>query len=141
MGGKSVAKKNTKKEVKRLKKKARKLTAVNLTLEKEIRKLKKKLGSREQQAVESQASLNRAAPIMSATSPSVAEIGADDGGGIATSHRAAWKQHSYLRDRYESHLGTGVSKERARLLANDDLKTEYGSASGYSKEELTAILS
>ncbi len=78
---------------------------------------------------------------MSATSPSVAEIGADDGGGIATSHRAAWKQHSYLRDRYESHLGTGVSKERARLLANDDLKTEYGSASGYSKEELTAILS
>ena len=136
-----MANKKTKKELKRLKKRAKKLTAVNSALEKEIRKLKKKLGSRKQQVIESPAALNRAAPIRSATSPSAAEIGADEGGGIASSHRAAWKQHSYLRDRYESHLDTGVTKERARQLANDDLKTEYGTASGYSEEELTAILS
>ena len=136
-----MAKKKTKKEVKRLKKKAKKLTAVNLTLEKRIRKLKKKLGAQKQQTVELQDSLSRAAPIMSATIPSASEIGADEGGHIAPGHRAAWKQHSYLRDRYESHLGAGATKERARQLANDDLQAEYGTGIGFSEEELNAILS
>lgn len=136
-----MAKKKTKNEVKRLKKKAKKLTAVNLTLEKRIRKLKKKLGARKQQAVELQDSLSLLAPTTSATSPFASEIGADAGGRFAPSHRAAWKQHSYLRDRYESHLGAGATKERARQLANDDLKAEYGTGIGFSEEELTAILS
>lgn len=136
-----MAKKKTKKEVKRLKKKAKQLTVVNLTLEKRIRKLKKKLGARKQQTVELRDSLRHATPIMSAMSPSAAEIGADAGGRDAPSQRAAWKQHSYLRDRYESHLGTGVTKERARQLANDDLKARYGTGTGFSEEELTAILS
>lgn len=137
-----MAKKKTKKEVKRLKKKAKKLTAVNLTLEKRIRKLKKRLGTRQQQIAERQDSLGHVAPVVSATGPSATEIGADEeGGGIALSHRAAWKQHSFLRDRYESHLGTGATKERARRLANDDMKAEYGTDIGFSEEELNAILS
>ena len=136
-----MAKKKTKKELKRLKKKAKKLTAVNLTLEKRIRKLQKKLRARKQQAVELQASVSHLAPIMSATSLSAAELGADEGARIAPGRRAAWKQHSYLRDRYESHLGMGATKERARQLANDDLKAAYGTGIGFSEEELTAILS
>lgn len=136
-----MAKKKIKKEVKRLKKKAKKLTAVNLTLEKRIRKLKKKLRTRKLQIFEHQASLNHVAPTMSATSPSATEIGADEVGSIAPGHRAAWKQHRYLRDRYESHLSKGATKERARELANEDLKAEYGTGIGFSKDELTAILS
>ena len=34
-----------------------------------------------------------------------------------------------------------VGTKRARQLANDDLKTDYGSDSGYSEAELSAILS
>lgn len=136
-----MAKKKDKKEVKRLKKQVKKLTAVNLTLEKRIRKFNRKLESRNQPAVEARASLSQAATIMDAAIPPAAAIGADEGGSIASRQRAAWKRHSYLRDRYESHLGTGATKQRARQLANDDLKTEYGSDSGYSEEELSAILS
>jgi len=138
-----VAKKKTKdrNKLKRLKKRARKLTAVKRKLEKRVRKLARKLGASEQRAAELGAALNRSAPIVGTTSVTAAEIGADEGGGVAATHRAAWKQHSYLRDRYEIHLGTGATKDRARQLANDDLKTEYGATSGFSEEELTAILS
>ena len=136
-----MAKNKAEKEVRRFKKKAKKLTADNLTLEKRIRKLKKKLGAQKQQIVDLQGELSEAASITKATGSSTSEIGAHDGGGIASSHRAAWKQHRYLRDRYELHLGTGATKETARQLANDDLKKEYGAGSGYSEKELSAILS
>jgi hypothetical protein len=84
--------------------------------------------------------LNPEAPISEVTDPD-AQIGTHDPGGIASSQHAAWKQHKYLRDRYELHLSNGVTKDRARELANDDLKREYGVGSGYSEEELSAILS
>lgn len=137
-----MAKKKTKKsEVKRLEKTAKKLTAANLALEKQVRKLNKKLVAREQEILNLQTAASQAAPIKQTTSPASADIGADDGLGIASSHRAAWKQHTYLRDRYELHLENGASKESARQLANDDLKKEYGPDSGFSEEELGAILS
>ena len=136
-----MAKKKDKKEVKRLRKQVKKLTAANLTLEKRIRKLDKKRGSRSPPAIAAEASSSQAAPIIDAKIPPAAEIGADGGGSVASSQRAAWKRHSYLRDRYESHLANGATKQRARQLANDDLKTEYGSDSGYTEEELSAILS
>jgi hypothetical protein len=126
--------------VKRLKKRAKKLKATNLRLKKRIRKLKKRLGDRKPQVVEPQGGLSPAAPITDASNPD-AEVATQDPGGIASSQRAAWKQHKYLRDRYELHLSNGVTKDRARELANDDLKSEYGESSGYSQEELSAILS
>ena len=132
-----MAKKQANKEVKRLKKKVKKLAAVNLALEKRIRKLERKPGTRKQQAAEAQMPWSREAPIKA----SAGEIGADNGGGVAASQRAAWKRHSYLRGRYESHLGSGATKERARQLANDDLKAEYGEAIGFTEDELSAILS
>jgi hypothetical protein len=131
-----LAKKKTGKEVKRLKKKAKKLTAANLMLQKRIQKLKKKLGARKHQdVVDLQAGYGEAAIAIAA------EIGAYDGGGIASSHRASWKQHKYLRDRYELHLGAGATKECARQFANDDLKKEFGTDKGFSEEQLSAILS
>jgi hypothetical protein len=135
-----VAKKKTKKEMKRLKRRAKKLTATNLRLKRRIRKLKKRLGAQKSEVAKPQGGSNTGAPITETSNPD-AEIGTHDPGGIASSQRAAWKQHKYLRDRYELHLSNGVSKDRARELANDDLKSEYGEGSGYSEEELSAILS
>ncbi len=136
-----MAKKKADKEIKRLKKKAKEARAANLALEKRIRKLTRKLDTRNKQIADLQNSLGRTLPATGATKTPTAEIGVRDGSDIASSHRSAWKQHSYLRDRYEFHLGAGASKERARRLANEDLKTEYGKDHGYTEEELSAILS
>ena len=146
MGYATVAKKKTQKKIKRLKKTAKALTTANMALEKQVRKLKKKLVIRKQQIADLQESLSQPAPINTAPietekSPPTAEIGADNGTSVATSQRVAWKQHKYLRDRYEFHLDTGATKESARQLANDDLEKEFGASSGYSEDELSAILS
>jgi len=60
---------------------------------------------------------------------------------VAVAQRKAWKQHSYLRDRYEHHLGAGRDKNEARLLANLDLRAEFGQETGYTEQELQHILS
>ncbi len=60
---------------------------------------------------------------------------------VAVAQRKAWKQHSYLRDRYEYHLNAGRDKPSARLLANQDLLAEYGQGAGYTEQELHHILS
>ncbi len=60
---------------------------------------------------------------------------------VAVAQRKAWKQHSYLRDRYEYHLNAGRNKASARLLANQDLRAEYGQGAGYTEQELQHILS
>ncbi len=60
---------------------------------------------------------------------------------LAVAQRKAWKQHSYLRDRYEHHLGAGRDKNEARLLANLDLRAEFGQETGYTEQELQHILS
>jgi len=61
--------------------------------------------------------------------------------GVAVAQRKAWKQHSFLRDRYEHHLGAGRDKNEARLLANLDLRAEFGQETGYTEQELQHILS
>ena len=60
---------------------------------------------------------------------------------VGVAQRKAWKQHSYLRDRYEHHLNAGRDKPRARLLANQDLSAEFGQKAGYTEQELLHILS
>jgi hypothetical protein len=60
---------------------------------------------------------------------------------ISVSQRQAWKQHGFLRDRYEFHLESGQEKEAARELANRDLRDNYGDEAGYTVEELEVILS
>ena len=136
-----MAEKETKKQIKRLKQRAKKATAAILVLEKRIRKLNKKLDARRQQLADLQGRLVRTPSITEVKNPSTTEFSNRDGTSIAVSHRAAWKQHRYLRDRYEFHLDAGVTAERARYLANEDLKQAYETDRGYTEEELSAILS
>ncbi|MCB1722963.1 MAG: hypothetical protein H6959_06225 [Chromatiaceae bacterium] len=136
-----MAKKKAAKAVKRARKRAKKLASANLTLEKRVRKLKRKLGARAQEIADLHSRLARATPVAEAASPVSAAFGDSGGGNVATSQRSAWKRHSYLRDRYEFHIGAGETKDRARLLANEDLKHEHGADSGYTDDELSAILS
>jgi predicted RNase H-like nuclease (RuvC/YqgF family) len=60
---------------------------------------------------------------------------------IGVTQRQAWKQHGFLRDRYEFHLVNGEEKTAARALANQDLCGAFGDEAGYSEEELENILS
>ncbi|MCG6967870.1 MAG: hypothetical protein LJE59_15330 [Chromatiaceae bacterium] len=136
-----MAKKKARKEIKRLKKSIKEATAANLILEKRVRKHKKKLAARKQQIADLQDRLGRTPPSTEVKSSGIAELGDRDGTSIASRHRSAWKQHSYLRDRYEFHLGAGATKERSRHLANEDLKQAYGTGCGFTEEELSAILS
>ena len=137
----TVAKKKTAKEIKRLKKRYKEATAASQMLEKLVRKLKKKLDAREKQIADLQGMLGQKPPASEATNSTTAEFGDGRGINIVSRHRSAWKQHSYLRDRYEFHLGAGATKKLARHLANEDLEREYGTGCGYTEEELTAILS
>lgn len=136
-----MAKKKTKKEIKRLKKTVKETTAANLTLEKRVRKLKRRLTARKHKILDLQGRLGQAQPLTEVQRSLSAALGDDEGTGIASRHRSAWKQHSYLRDRYEFHLDAGATKDHARHLANEDLKQAYGAAGGYTEEELSAILS
>jgi len=61
--------------------------------------------------------------------------------GQVVRHRKAWEQHRYLRSQYEQHLESGCVKDRARLLADRDLRSSFGKDAGYSKEQLEEILS
>lgn len=135
-----MAKKKPQKELKRLKKKVKKSSAANLALEKRILKLQKRLDARKQQIVNLESKLSAQGSLPQSENTAPAGIG-DQEGGIASSQRAAWKQHKYLRDRYEVHLDAGATKTDARQLANDDLRMEFGMDSGFSQEELGAILS
>jgi KaiC/GvpD/RAD55 family RecA-like ATPase len=60
---------------------------------------------------------------------------------VGVTQRQAWKQHGFLRDRYEFHLESGKEKVSARALANQDLREAFGDEAGYSEEELENILS
>ncbi|MBT3061109.1 MAG: hypothetical protein AB2728_19720 [Candidatus Thiodiazotropha sp.] len=60
---------------------------------------------------------------------------------IGVAQKQAWKQHGFLRDRYEYHLENGQAKETARAMANRDLRDSFGDEAGYSEQELETILS
>lgn len=136
-----MAKKKGEKAIKLLKKRAKEMKAANLTLEKRIRKLTKQLDAQNRLIADLQDRLGETPPVAEATDSPTTVFGDHDGSDIASRQRSAWKQHSYLRDRYEAHLVAGATKERARQLANEDLKREYGSGCGYKEEDLSAILS
>jgi hypothetical protein len=85
--------------------------------------------------------LGKTPPRTQEPNSAAAELDEGHGSSIASRQRFAWKQHSYLRDRYEFHLGAGATKKLARRLANEDLEREYGTDRGFTEEELNAILS
>ncbi len=55
--------------------------------------------------------------------------------------RDALKKASFLRDRYEFHLGQNKPKPLAREEANNDLIAQYGEESGFTEQELQDVLS
>lgn len=136
-----MAKKKATKKIKRLKKKAKEARAARLKLEIQVRKLKKKLAARKQQIADIEGRLDQTPAITPEKRPSTADFGDRNETGVASGHRAAWKRHRYLRDRYEFHLAGGATKDSARHLANEDLKQAHGADCGYTEEELGAILS
>lgn len=136
-----MAEKKVGKKIKRLEQRARMAEAAKLALEKRVRKLKKKLNTRKQKIADLEGMLGRSPPSTEDMNPPTAEFRNPGEKSIASSHRSAWKQHSYLRDRYEFHLGAGEEKARARRLANEDLQQAYGKDCGFTEEQLSAILS
>ncbi|MEW8029939.1 MAG: hypothetical protein AB2792_01450 [Candidatus Thiodiazotropha sp.] len=60
---------------------------------------------------------------------------------IGVMQKEAWKQHGFLRNRYEYYLESGRDKETARTLADQDLRDTFGDEAGYTKLELEDILS
>ncbi|MCU7931893.1 MAG: hypothetical protein KZQ90_13915 [Candidatus Thiodiazotropha sp. (ex Codakia rugifera)] len=60
---------------------------------------------------------------------------------VGIAQRDAWRQHGFLRHRYEYHMESGKDKTTARNLADKDLREKFGEDAGYSEEELEHILS
>ncbi|MBT3016063.1 MAG: hypothetical protein KME63_09990 [Candidatus Thiodiazotropha sp. (ex Clathrolucina costata)] len=60
---------------------------------------------------------------------------------IGIVQKEAWKQHGFLRNRYEYYMEDGRDKETARALADQDLRDAFGDKAGYTKLELEDILS
>lgn len=56
-------------------------------------------------------------------------------------HKNAWKKHKFLCDRYDAHLESGHDKDKARIMANDDLVGRHGKKAGFTAEQLCDILS
>lgn len=109
-------------------------------LEKTVKRLEKEIRVRDDQIQD----LNRQLGSGSRTrktkaAPAIRQK--TSGTSVALAQKKAWKQHSYLRDRYEYHLAAGQDKSSARLLANRDLRAEFGQEAGYTEQELQHILS
>lgn len=136
-----MKKKKAEEKIKRLKKMAKEATAAKLALEKRVRKLERQLDAKGRLLSDLQEMLADTPPPAEAGTPPTAAPGLIGGAGIVSGRRAAWKRHSYLRDRYELHLNAGETKETARQLANEDLKQTYGAECGYTEDQLSAILS
>ena len=130
-------KKKLKKEIKLLRKRVKKAMERNLKAQQELGRLQTKMAKRAKQTRDPSGTAVEDALEQSLLTEDIA--GAEDAG-LASAHRATWKKHTYLRDRYEVHLGEGQGKPNARKLANLDLVAKYGEESGFSEEDLQDIL-
>lgn len=59
---------------------------------------------------------------------------------VGVDQKRAWKRHAFLLDRYEFHLTQGILKRHARLLADKDLRGEFGEEAGFDEQVLAEIL-
>ncbi len=131
-----AGKKRLKKEIKQLRKRVKKAMERNLKAQEELSRLQKRIATRDAQGT--------AAPDL--TEPAAREVvesGSLDGAleeSLAADHRASWKRHTYLRDRYEAHLNKGRKKTDARRFANADLVAKYGEEAGFAEQDLQDIL-
>lgn len=137
---KKKGKKKQKKKDKALRHSAGESRSALKALEKTVKRLEKEIRTRDTVIQDLNLRLNGGTGARNAmTDPGIRQKSSR--ASLAIAQRKAWKQHSYLRDRYEYHLAAGQDKTGARLLANQDLKTEFGQEAGYTEQELQHILS
>jgi chromosome segregation ATPase len=131
-----MSSKKSDKKLKKLKQRLDKAQKEQLSLLQKTKKLADQLKEREQQIGILQGQLECLSDVRSPRS-SKGPTKPKRESGI---QRQDWKRFSYLRDRYEYHLGS-QSKQKARVSANQDLVRTFGVDSGYSEDELDCILS
>lgn len=129
-----------KKKIKQLKRKLDRQFDLPKKTKKEIKYLKRELELRNQVIVDLKCQL---AEQQNAT-PELANallLAETEDKKAVIDHKNAWKRHTFLRDRYEHHMGSGYEKDKARTMANKDLIDRYGTEVGFTAEQLCDILS
>lgn len=129
-----------KKRIKQLKRKLKRQIALPGKTKKQIKHLNRELKARDQLI----AVLQRQLPgEQDPASDPVDSILVADAKGTkqVIEHKNAWKKHRFLCERYDVHLESGHEKDKARLMANQDLVQHYGEEAGFTAEELCEILS
>ena len=131
-------KKKLEKELKRLKKKAE---VQNEDSKKKIKQLKSDLSQYEKQITKLRRKIGKNSETDAAEESGIDPFGEFQNQGVAANHKESWKKFSYLRNRYEFFLEQRKEKTEARRLANEALIKKYDKSVGYSEDELDAILS
>lgn len=129
-----------KKALKQLKRKLDDQSSVSTKLKEELKGFKRKLKERDKRVAELQRKLagKKKSTFKGTAADFVAELENEQG---VIDHKNAWKRHTYLGECYDGYLDEGYDKERARVMANEDLKGRYGDEFGFSEEQLDDILS
>jgi chromosome segregation ATPase len=129
-----------KKRIKRLKRKLDQQSSLHEEIQKEIKHLKRELKVRDQSITDLQRQVSDRQDAVPALTDSI--LPADiKGTKLAIEHKAAWKKHKFLCERYDVHLDSGCDKDRARAMANEDLVDRHGKKAGFTVEQLCDILS
>lgn len=129
-----------KKKVKQLKRKLKQQAALPGKTKKQIKHLNRELKARDQAIAVLQRKLSDVQDPGS--EPVDAILLADTKGARdVIEHKNSWKKHRFLCERYDVHLESGHDKDKARLMANQDLVKRYGKNAGFTTEQLCDILS
>jgi len=129
-----------KKEIKQLKRKLDSQSTLSRKLKEEIKQFKLKLKARDKRIADllKKTAGRKKSHLNSTSAAFVAELEKEKG---VIEHKNAWKRHTYLGECYDGYLDEGYDKERARAMANQDLKGRYGEEFGFNEEQLSDILS
>lgn len=129
-----------KRRVKQLKRKLKQQDSLPGKAKKQIKHLNRELKARDQAI----ASLQRQLSAGQQAAPDAVDallLAGAKGTKQVIEHKNAWKKHKYLCDRYDLHLESGHGKDKARVMANEDLVLLHGKSAGFTAEQLRDILS
>lgn len=129
-----------KKRIKRLKRKLKQQTNLSGKAKKQVKRLNRELQARDQAIADFQRQLSGGQQAVSDPADSLLLAGTGNKKQVIE-HKNAWKRHKFLCDRYDVHLESGHDKDKARILANQDLVGRHGEKAGFTAEELCDILS
>lgn len=129
-----------KKKIKQLERKLDQQSSLPKKAQKQIKQLNCELKARNRVIADLQHQLAGQADTTSESVDSILPVDPKDMS-LALDHKHAWKKHKFLCDRYDVHLDSGLNKNKARTLANQDLMGRYGKEVGFTPEQLCEILS